>query len=86
MYTIVLSNQAKKALGKLERSVQERIVVALDLLREDPKPPKSVKLTGEDGVWRIRVGDYRIVYEVIDDELVVWVIRIADRKDVYRKR
>lgn len=86
MYTVVLSNSARRALGKLERSVQERIVVALDLLKSDPRPPKSVKLKGEDDVWRIRLGDYRILYEVIDNELVVWVIRIADRKDVYRKR
>jgi len=66
--------------------MQERIIVALELLRVDPRPPKSVKLRGEDGVWRIRVGDYRIVYEVTDAELLVWAVRIADRKDVYRKR
>lgn len=86
MYTILLSNLAKKALGKLERLVQERIVVALDLLKSDPRPPKAVKLRGEDDVWRIRVGDYRILYEVIDNELVVWIVRIATRKDVYRKK
>ena len=86
MYRVVLSNSARKALGKLERSMQERIIVALELLSVDPRPPKSVKLRGEDGVWRIRVGDYRIVYEVTDAELLVWAVRIADRKDVYRKR
>jgi mRNA interferase RelE/StbE len=86
MYTILLSNHARKALGKLERLVQERIVVALDLLKSDPRPPKAVKLRGEDDVWRIRVGDYRILYEVIDNELVVWIVRIANRKDVYRKK
>lgn len=86
MYTILLSNLAKKALGKLERLVQERIVVALDLLKSDPRPPKAVKLRGEDDVWRIRVGDYRILYEVIDNELVVWIVRIANRKGVYRKK
>ena len=86
MYRVVLSGHARKALRKLERSVQERVVVALELLEVDPRPPKAVKLKGEDNVWRIRVGDYRIVYEVTDTELLVWVIRIADRKDVYRKR
>ena len=86
MYTIVLSNHARKALGKLERLVQQRIVVSLDLLKVEPRPPKAVKLKGKDAVWRIRVGDYRILYEVIDRELVVWVVRIAGRKDVYRKR
>ncbi len=86
MYTILLSNHARKALGKLERLVQERIVVALDLLKSDPRPPKAVKLRGEDDVWRIRVGDYRILYEVIDNELVVWIVRIANRKDIYRKK
>lgn len=86
MYTVVLSSHVRKALGKLERSVQERIMVSLELLKEDPRPPKAVKLKGVDNAWRIRVGDYRIVYEVIDTELVVWVVRIADRKDVYRKQ
>ncbi|MGA7303463.1 MAG: type II toxin-antitoxin system RelE/ParE family toxin [Rhodothermales bacterium] len=86
MYTILLSNHARKALGKLERLVQERIVVALDLLKSDPRPPKAVKLRGEVDVWRIRVGDYRILYEVIDNELVVWIVRIANRKDIYRKK
>lgn len=86
MYRIVLSTSARKALRNLERSIQERITVALELLRDDPRPPKAVKLKGEDNVWRIRVGDYRIVYEVIGDELVVWVVRIGDRKDIYRKR
>lgn len=86
MYTVVLSSHARRALRKLARSVQERVIVALELLKADPRPPKAVKLKGEDNVWRIRVGDYRIIYEVIDEDLVVWVVRIADRKDVYRKR
>ena len=86
MYIVVLSTSARKALSKLERSVQERVIVALELLKVDPRPPNAVKLKGMDNVWRIRVGDYRIVYEVTDTELVVWVVRIADRKDVYRKR
>ena len=86
MYTVVLSTRAKREMRKLEKDVQQKITMALDLLADEPRPPKAVAMRNEKGVYRVRLGNYRIVYEVIDNELIVWVIRVADRKDVYKRR
>ena len=68
-------------------SDQQRIRAAIDLLAENPRPPSCVALQGEVGVYRVRVGDYRIVYEVLDQVLVVQVVqvvRVGHRRGVYR--
>jgi mRNA interferase RelE/StbE len=68
-------------------SDQQRIRAAIDLLAENPRPPSCVALQGEVGVYRVRVGDYRIVYEVLDQVLVVQVVqvvRVGHRREVYR--
>src|SRR5436305_7017442 len=87
--TVFLKPSAEKSLRKLPVSIQKRIVTAIDDLRSDPRPAGCVKLAGAesaDAYWRIRVGDYRIVYALRDRELIVLVVRIAHRKDVYRGR
>lgn len=81
--TVLVKPSADKALRKVPQNVQKRIVAALDELREDPRPPGCVKLKGEDDLFRIRVGDYRVVYHVQDKMLMVLVVRIAHRKEVY---
>ncbi|TJY72658.1 type II toxin-antitoxin system RelE/ParE family toxin [Arthrobacter sp. CAU 1506] len=70
---------------KLDKSAQARILRAVEILREEPRPPASKQLVGGDGERRIRTGDYRIVYEVRDEELVVLVIRVGHRREVYRQ-
>ncbi|MGA2053356.1 MAG: type II toxin-antitoxin system RelE/ParE family toxin [Opitutales bacterium] len=57
---------------------------AIDALLENPRPPGGKAMTGLDKTWRIRVGEYRVIYEVQDDRLVVLVIRVGHRGDVYR--
>ena len=57
---------------------------AIDGLARQPRPAGCTKLIGADDAYRIRVGDYRIVYQIMDRVLIVWIIRIAHRKDVYR--
>ncbi len=64
--------------------MQRRIAAAIDRLAVDPRPSGVRKLTGADNLWRIRVGDYRIVYEIEDDRLVVLIVRIGHRRDIYR--
>ena len=59
-------------------------MTAVDKLRSNPRPPGCVKLQGEDVLWRIRVGDYRVVYAIREEELIVLVVKVAHRKDVYR--
>ena len=83
-YTIEISTSAAKAVGKLERANRLRIVGAIELLSVDPRPPGAKMLRGgEQGRWRVRVGDYRIVYAIEDDRLLVLVLRVAHRREVY---
>jgi mRNA interferase RelE/StbE len=63
---------------------QRRIVIALRRLALTPRPPGVVKMQGEDNLWRIRVGDYRIAYEIQDTQVLILVLRIGHRKDIYR--
>lgn len=84
-YEITLSAKAADWLEEcLDAKLKRRIAAAIDGLAVAPRPPGSVKLAGADFAWRIRVGDYRILYEVHDDHLVVLVIRIAKRSEAYR--
>lgn len=82
-YQIVVMPSAKRALSKLERKIGERIAQAIEKLADDPRPKGCVKLTGIEG-WRIRVGDWRVVYDIDDNRVIVFIIRIADRKEVYK--
>ena len=83
-YEIILPHAAQQALDKIPRNDRRRILDALEELRGEPRPAGCVKLEGEDDLWRIRVGDARIVYTIEDRKLIVLVVRIAHRKDVYR--
>ena len=85
-YEVRIARRAIKAIAKLPRKEQLRVRAAIDLLAEEPRPPGCVALSGEDSVYRVRVGDYRILYEVIDEHLVIQVVRVGHRRDVYRSR
>lgn len=83
-YTIETSTTAAKAIAKLQKANRLRIVGAIELLGVDPRPPGAKMLRGGDqGRWRVRVGDYRIVYAIEDDRLLVLVLRVAHRREVY---
>jgi mRNA interferase RelE/StbE len=84
-YTVRYDPRAAKELAKLDRQVARRIVSAIDALVEQPRSPGARPLVGYPGLWRTRIGDYRVVYAIKDAELVVLVLRIAHRSDVYRK-
>ena len=64
--------------------MQLQIGERIDALKADPRPLGSQKLKGQDNLHRIRSGDYRIIYAIRDDQLLVLVVRIGDRKDIYR--
>lgn len=83
-YEVRLARRAVRTLASLERREQQRVRAALDLLAENPRPPSCVAMQGEDSVYRVRVGDYRIVYEIVDDVLLIHVVRIGHRREVYR--
>jgi mRNA interferase RelE/StbE len=83
-YRVELTARAVGTLGTLPRKDQERIARRIDALAADPRPSGCRKLEGADDLFRIRSGDYRIVYQVRDDALIVVVVRIGNRRDVYR--
>jgi mRNA interferase RelE/StbE len=83
-YRIEFKPSAAKSLAKLPDDLQKRIVRAVELLADDPRPPGVVKMAGDDNLWRVRVGDFRIVYEIHDGVLLVLVLRIGHRREVYR--
>lgn len=83
-YRVELTKRAAKTLAKADRPVQLRLLAAMELLRTNPRPPTATALVGRPGELRIRVGDHRIVYEVLDDRLVVLVLTTGHRRDVDR--
>lgn len=84
-YSLQIKKSAAKALAKISKNDRIRLIEAIDRLREEPNAGGVLK--GEfAGLRRLRVGSYRIIYEVIDDQLVVLVVRVAHRRDVYRSR
>ena len=85
MYKVAISNMVEKALDKLPGSVFLKIDQAIQALKESPRPVGCVKLTDTEG-YRIRVGDYRLLYKIDDNILNIYIFRVAHRKDVYKKR
>jgi mRNA interferase RelE/StbE len=83
-YKIIVQPRARKAYLALDRTVRKRIGAAIDALATDPRPPGAKALVGMSGVLRVRVGDYRILYDVRDDELVILVIDVGHRREIYR--
>ena len=84
-YTVTLSARTSDWLEECrDENLKRRIGRAIDALEINPRPPGCIKLTGVENVWRVRVGDYRILYEVFDQRLSILVIRIANRRDAYR--
>jgi mRNA interferase RelE/StbE len=81
---VVLTPAAERQLGKLSRQAREMIAAALVALGLNPRPAGCSKLSGADDLWRIRVRQYRVIYQIVDDQLIVVVVKVADRKDVYR--
>lgn len=83
-WKIELTPAAARQIGKLDKSMRRRIVTAIDGLGRTQRPAGVRALTGHPGLLRIRVGDYRVVYTVRDELLVVLVVAVAHRREVYR--
>ncbi len=82
-YRVALSASAEKELHRLPAKVVARMIPRIETLTAAPRPPGCKKLKGGDKEWRIRVGDYRIVYEIDDTARTIDVTRIAHRREVY---
>ncbi len=81
-YRIELRPAAARALRKLDPQIRHRVQGAIALLAQDPRPPGARALQGRSGL-RVRVGDYRIIYSVADDVLLVVVVTLGHRRDIY---
>ena len=82
MYTIIISDSALKQLGKLEKSVQERILNALERIRVRPES-FTTKLVGEQG-YKFRVGDYRVIMDIEKNRLNILILKMGHRKGIYK--
>ena len=84
-YRVAFASGADRALAKLPHDIQRRIVKRVTALADDPRPSGATQLRGsEAGYLRIRVGDYRVIYTIDDAVLLVLVVRIGHRREVYR--
>ena len=81
MYRVILSKSIQKQLDKLPKDIRSRILARLSNLEADPRPTDVKKLKGRDA-WRVRIGDYRVIYEIYDRELQVIVVTVGHRRDV----
>lgn len=84
MYQITITSSAEKDMEKLPRPALQKVEVAIDKLSEIPRPSGCKKLRGtNDDLWRIRVGDYRVIYSIEDKIEIIDIRRVRHRKDVY---
>ncbi len=83
-YLISWKPSAVKELRKLPRTIVPRIISAVELLSQNPYPSGTRKLAGAEHTFRIRIGDYRVIYTIEDEVLVVEILRVGHRSDVYR--
>ncbi|MEH1913459.1 type II toxin-antitoxin system RelE family toxin [Nostoc sp.] len=84
-YAIVISKSVQKQIDNLPNDVIERVIEKIQNLALEPRPDGIVKLKGSDNEYRIRIGDYRVRYEINDESQLVQILQCKHRKDVYRK-
>jgi mRNA interferase RelE/StbE len=84
-YKVKISSSAEKSLKKIPKKDISKIIELIQMLTIQPFPQGCRKLSGEEDVYRVRQGNYRVIYEVIDNELIILVLKIGYRKDVYKK-
>jgi mRNA interferase RelE/StbE len=85
VYEVLLERRAQRDIKKLPAEVFHRIIPSIRALAEDPKPPGCRKIAGSKNDWRIRIGEYRVIYEIDENAEAVKVMRVRHRREVYRK-
>ena len=83
-YTVIISRTSQKVINRLDGDMYSRIIRKLETIEDNPRPVGIEKLAGQDNLYRVRVGDWRIVYAIQDRNLVILVVKVAHRKEVYR--
>ena len=85
-YRVALAPAAARQLRKFDPQVRRRVQAAIELLATEPRPPAATRLVGGAGEWRVRTGDYRIVYEIEDERLLVLVMSAGHCREIYQRR
>jgi len=85
-YRVEVAPAALRQLRKLDRAAQRRVQAAIELLATEPRPSGAKKLVDGNGEWRVRTGDYRIVYEIQDNVLLILVVAVGHRREIYEHR
>ena len=83
-YHVDIAPAAQRQLRKLDPHARRRVQAAIELLADDPRPPAAKMLVNSDGAWRVRVGDYRVIYDINDGRLTILVLSAAHRREIYR--
>ena len=83
-YRIVVTAEARRNLLALPKDVLRRVDACIFALARMPRPRRTKKMRGAPDLWRVRVGDYRVIYAIEDEKLLIVVIRVGHRRDVYR--
>ncbi len=84
LYVVTIKRSALRALGKLPHDVQARVFRATAALRQTPRPVGCKAMRGRPGHWRLRLGDYRVIYTIDDATVTIEVVEVGHRRDVYR--
>ena len=84
-YKIIITKSIQKQLDNLPSNIQDRVYEKISQLAEEPRPDGVAKLKGYDNEYRIRIGDYRLVYEIQDEKLIVLILQCKHRRDVDKK-
>jgi mRNA interferase RelE/StbE len=82
-YKVEIDRRALKILRSLSKSLKKQIRDKIDSLKKNPYPANAIKIQSQEGIWRVRTGNYRIAYTVIENRLLILVVYIGDRKDFY---
>ena len=85
-YEVRLAPAAVRRLRELDPPGRRGVQAAIDLLAEDPRPPGARQLVGGAGEWRVRTGDFRIVYDIRDGALLALVVKVGHQRDIYERR
>ena len=85
-YDVTFARSAREDLELLSTSVINRIFPRIEDLAQNPRPRRCRKIEGSENLWRIRIGDYRVIYEVLDDKRLVDIVAVRHRSQAYRRR
>jgi len=83
-YDISLASSAEKEINSLPKNIQERVEKAIDLLKDIPRPPGTIKIKGKEDLYRIRKGDYRIIYSIDDENHIIDICYMRHRSKAYK--